>query len=133
MQDGRLKLISTLNIITGIGLLLFRIALLSIGIAPSNPTRCYYTFTAALIIPESILALLLVLAGIFIVKNRQLGYKLSLVSAGALILIGLLDFFFNIQNDIYASSTVELIINGLMNAWCVGLGLFIVLTKYENN
>jgi hypothetical protein len=51
---------------------------------------------------------------------------MSLVAAGALIFLGLLDFSFNLQNGVYTASTLDLAINGFINAWCVGFGLFLI-------
>ncbi len=59
--------------------------------------------------------------------NKPWGSKLSLVAAGALVFLGLLDFSFNIQNGIYMTSTVELVLNAFINVWCVGLGVAIAV------
>ena len=52
-------------------------------------------------------------------------FILSWIAAGGL--VGLVDFVFNIQNGVYSASALDLAINGLLNAWCVGFGLFIII------
>jgi hypothetical protein len=55
------------------------------------------------------------------------GSKLSLVAAGSLVFLGLLDFSFNIQNGIYMTSKVDLVLNAFINVWCVGFGVAIAV------
>jgi hypothetical protein len=41
--------------------------------------------------------------------------------------LGLLDFSFNIQNGIYMTSGLDLILNAFINIWCVGFGVAIAM------
>jgi len=41
--------------------------------------------------------------------------------------LGLLDFSFNIQNGIYMTSTLDLVLNAFINVWCVGFGVAIAV------
>ncbi len=67
----------------------------------------------------------LLVSGILLLRGKLLGNKLTLVASGALVFLGLLDISFNIQNGIYASSMVDLILNVFINLWCVGFGIAI--------
>jgi hypothetical protein len=117
------RLIASLQIVTAVGLFLFWIAFFTVGMAPDKPPACYFAYEHAFPLPDGLLAVLLLVTGIMLMKNSPAASKLSLVGAGALMFLGVLDFGFNIQNGIYAASTLDLIINAFINLWCVGFGL----------
>ncbi len=117
------RLISSLQIVTAVGLILFWIAFFTVGMAPDKPPACYFAYEHAFPLPDGLLAVLLLVAGIMLMKKSPAGVKLSLVASGALMFLGVLDFGFNIQNGIYTASTIDLVINAFINLWCVGFGL----------
>jgi hypothetical protein len=117
------RLIASLQIVTAVGLILFWIAFFTVGMAPDKPPTCYFAYENSFPLPDGLLAVLLLITGILMMKNSAAAAKLSLVAAGALMFLGVLDFSFNIQNGIYAASTLDLVINALINLWCVGFGL----------
>jgi hypothetical protein len=84
-------------------------------------------------LPDICLALLLLASGILWLRQNPLGKTLSLVAAGALIFLGLLDFSFNIQNGIYLASALDLVLNAFINAWCIAVGLVIIWNNIWNN
>lgn len=121
-----MKTIAILQIATGAGLILFWLGFFTIGLAPEETPECYFAYEHAFPLPDLLLALLLLASGILLLKKHSLGRVLALVAAGALIFLGLLDFSFNIQNGIYTSSVMDLILNAFINIWCVAFGLAIV-------
>ena len=122
-----LKTIAILELLTGIGIILFWIGFFTIGLAPENPPQCYYAYEHSFPLPDGLLAILLLAAGIMLMLNNPRGGRLSLVAAGALVFLGLLDFSFNIQNGIYMTSQVDLVLNAFINVWCVGFGVAIAV------
>jgi hypothetical protein len=126
MKSDRLRLVSALNVVTGAGLILFRVSLLGLGMGPEKPRPSYLPFNYALSLPEFMLSLLMIATGVLLLKNRQLGIRLSWIAAGTLIFLGLLNVSFNVQTGVYASSASDLVINGVINAWCVGFGIFAI-------
>lgn len=124
-----LKTIAVLELLTGVGLILFWIGFFTIGLAPKNPPPCYFSYEHSFPLPDIMLAIVLLAAGILLLSGNPRGRKLSLVAAGMLIFLGLLDFSFNIQNGVYRISTLDLILNAFINIWCVGFGLAIVAMK----
>ena len=122
-----LRIIAVLEFLTGVGLILFWIGFFTIGLAPENPPQCYYAYEHSFPLPDGLLAILLLAAGILLLLNNPLGSKLSLVAAGALVFLGLLDFSFNIQNGIYMTSKLDLVLNTFINVWCVGFGVVIAV------
>lgn len=125
-EEKKDRIIPILEIVTAAGLIIFWIAFFTVGLAPENPPQCYFTYEYAFPLPDICLAFLLLASGILWLKQNRLGKPLSLVAAGALIFLGLLDFSFNLQNGIYLVSATDLVTNTFINAWCVAFGAIII-------
>jgi hypothetical protein len=117
------RLIASLQIVTAVGLILFWVAFFTVGMAPDKPPACYFAYENSFPLPDGLLAVLLLVTGISMMKNSAAGRKLTLVAAGALMFLGVLDFSFNIQNGVYTASTLDLVLNVAINLWCVVFGL----------
>jgi hypothetical protein len=122
-----LKTIAILELLTGVGLILFWIGFFTIGLAPKNPPKGYMEYEHSFPLPDGLLSILLLAAGILLLLNNPLGSNLSLIAAGALVFLGVLDFSFNIQNGVYKLSKSDLILNAFLNIWCVGFGVAIAV------
>ncbi|MBM4446268.1 MAG: hypothetical protein FJ023_02815 [Chloroflexi bacterium] len=120
------RVIPILEIVTAAGLILFWIAFFTVGLAPENPPQCYFAYEHAFPLPDICLAFLLLVSGILLLRQNPLGRTLSLIAAGGLIFLGLLDFSFNLQNGIYLASVLDLVLNAFINAWCVAFGVIII-------
>ena len=127
MQTRIFKTFAVFELLTGIGLILFWIGFFTIGLAPENPPPCYFAYEHSFPLPDIILAIVILASGMLLLKNKDLGIFLSLVSSGSLIFLGLLDFSFNIQNGIYSASVLDLVLNAFINIWCVGFGAVIAV------
>ena len=125
MKAGLRRIVSHLQILTGFALVVFWFLFFVFDLLPENPPECYLVFERAFPLPDAALAVTLLLAGLFGYRKR--GRVLSLVSAGALVFLGLLDFSFNIQNGVYHSSAADLVLNAFINLWAVGFGTFTIL------
>ena len=122
-----LKTIAILELLTGVGLILFWIGFFTIGLAPKNPPKGYMEYEHSFPLPDGLLAVLLLVAGTLLLLNNPLGSHLSMIAAGALLFLGVLDFSFNIQNGVYKISKSDLILNAFLNIWCVGFGIAIAV------
>jgi hypothetical protein len=122
-----LKTIAVLELLTGIGIILFWIGFFTIGLAPENPPLCYFAYEHSFPLPDIILSIAILASGILLLKNKESGITLSLVCSGGLMFLGILDFSFNIQNGVYMISTLDLILNAFINIWCVDFGLALYL------
>ena len=120
------RAIPILEIVTAAGLILFWIGFFTVGLAPENPPECYFAYEHAFPLPDLVLAILLLIAGILLLKENPLGRTLSLVTGGALVFLGLLDFSFNLQNGVYSISAMDLVLNAFINIWCVAVGIAII-------
>ncbi len=129
--EKKARTMAILEIITGVGLILFWIGFFTIGLAPKDPPPCYFTFEHCFPLPDILMALALLVAGILVLKKAPLGRALSMACCGGLIFLGLLDFSFNIQNGMYVITPMDGAFNALINLWCVGfgLGIFFVFRK----
>ena len=125
-SDKKDRIILILEIVTAAGLILFWIAFFTVGLALENPPQCYFAYEHAFPLPDICLALLLLASGILWLRRNPLGRTLSLIAAGALVFLGLLDFSFNVQNGIYLASPIDLVTNAFINVWCVAVGLVII-------
>jgi hypothetical protein len=122
---GGLKAIAVLELLTGIGIILFWIGFFTIGLAPENPPLCYFAYEHSFPLPDALLAIVLLAAGVQLMLNKSWGSRLSLAASGALVFLGLVDFSFNILNGIYMTSAIDMILNVFINVWCVGFGIAI--------
>ena len=119
--------IAILELLTGVGLILFWILFFKVGLAPKNPPPGYLAYEHSFPLPDGLLAILLLVAGTLLLLNNPLGINLSLIAAGALVFLGVLDFSFNIQNGVYKISKTDLVLNAFLNVWCVGFGVAIAV------
>jgi len=127
IAPGGLMTIAILELLTGVGLILFWILFFTVGLAPKNPPQGYMEYEHSFPLPDGLLAILLLAAGALLLLNNPLGSTLSLIAAGALLFLGVLDFSFNIQNGLYKTSKMDLVLNAFINVWCVGFGVAIVV------
>jgi hypothetical protein len=127
IETKGLKTIAVLELLTGIGIILFWIGFFTIGLAPENPPPCYFAYEHSFPLPDIILSIAMLVSGVLLLKKRESGRILSFVCAGGLMFLGLLDFSFNIQNGIYMTSGLDLILNAFINIWCVGFGVAIAM------
>jgi hypothetical protein len=127
IKGDKSRLIASLEIVTSVGLVLFWLAFFTVGLAPDNAPPCYFAYEYSFPLPDGVLAILLMVAGILLMRSRPAGRLLSLVAAGALVFLGLLDFSFNLQNGVYLTSTIDLVLNAFINIWCVGFGIAIAV------
>ncbi|HRZ25723.1 MAG TPA: hypothetical protein P5346_06245 [Spirochaetota bacterium] len=126
-MEKNLKPVVVLESLTAIGLILFWTGFFTIGLAPESPPPGYFEYEHSFPLPDLILAAALLAAAWMLRRGKPAGRTLSLVCAGALIFLGVLDFSFNIQNGMYAISAMDLVLNAFINAWCVLLGIWIAL------
>ncbi len=125
-MDKKESTIGTLMILTGVGIILFWIGFFTVGLAPENAPPCYLAFEHSFPLPDGVLALALLYAGIALIKGNPRGATAALAAGGGLVFLGLIDFSFNIQNGMYALSAADLVMNAFLNAWCVFFGLAII-------
>jgi hypothetical protein len=117
--------VAVLELITAVGIILFWIGFFTVGLAPANPPEGYFVYEHSFPMPDSVLALILIAAAVSLFRGKPLGRSLSLVAAGGLIFLGVIDFSFNIANGMYAISVLDTILNAFINLWCAGFGVFL--------
>jgi len=127
MKEDKSRLIASLEIVTGVGILLFWIAFFTVGMAPENAGPAYFAYEYNFVVADMLVIILLIAAGILLMRGRRLGIVLSLAAAGALIYLGLVDMAYNLRNGVYLASSVDLVINAAINLWCVGFGIAIIV------
>lgn len=120
------------QLVTGFGIIVFWVLFFSGGLAPAHPPACYFTFEHAFPLPDTVLAIGLLIAGTLAIKGKSRASTLSLVCAGGLLFLGLLDASFNLQNGIYTSNFAEGAMAIAINLWCIALSIAIgVVTRSQ--
>ncbi len=123
-------MLSTLQIATGCGLLLFWAAFHTIGLAPAHPPAGYFVYEHSFTVPDCLLAFALIHAGRLNLQDdapaRSNGKVWSIATAGALVFLGALDVSFNLQNGMYRLSIMDTILSLAINAWCIGFGAWVI-------
>jgi hypothetical protein len=127
MKEDKSRLIASLEIVTGVGILLFWVAFFTVGMAPENASPAYFAYEYSFVVADMLLVITLIVAGILLLRGRRLGIVLSLAAAGALIYLGLVDMAYNVRNGVYMASSVDLVLNAAINLWCVGFGFAIIV------
>jgi len=122
------SIIASLEIATGVGIAMFWLLFLSVGIAPTHPPPGYFAFEYSFVLSDIALSLALLIAATLLFQGRPLGRDLSLTCAGGLVFLGLVDFGFNVRNGIYTNDLVDGVLAAGINLWCLGLGIFIVMS-----
>ncbi len=133
MKEDKSRLIASLEIITGVGVVLFWVAFITVGLAPENAGPAFFSYKYSFVAADAALVVLLVTAGVLLMQGRRIGIFLTQVAAGMLIYLGLVDIGYNIGNGVYTASSVDLVVNAIINLWCVGFGLaaIIISRKFE--
>ena len=129
MQLTKNRFLIRIQILTGIGLLIFWGLFFTIGLAPENPPKGFFEYEHSFLVPDLILALGLLYSAFLNKKDHAFGRDLTLVCGGAIIFLGVLDISFNSQNGMYALSTADLIGNLLINIWYLFVGGYSVLSS----
>lgn len=127
METIKFKSLAYFEILTAIGLVLFWIGFFTIGLAPANAPECYFAYEHSFPLPDITMSIFMFAGGILLLKGSNTGRMLSLACSGGLVFLGLLDFSFNIQNGVYLTSTMDMILNAFINIWCVVFGFAIFM------
>jgi hypothetical protein len=127
MLHSKPSFIAILQIITAFGILLFWAGFFTVGLAPDNPPPCYFAFEHAFPLPDTILAITLLYSAFLVLKEKPVGKDLSLITAGALIFLGVLDASFNLQQGMYTISFLDTLLNGFINIYCIVFGILVFI------
>ncbi len=98
----------------------------TIGMAPARPPACYFAYEHAFLVPDVIVALAMLVTGALRLRGDVLARPLGAACGGSLAFLGVLDACFNVQNGVYASSSLDLWTNAGLNAYCVAFGATLV-------
>ena len=128
----QLRMLSVLQIVTGIGISVFWLLYFTVGMAPAKPPPCYFAFENSFPLPDTILAIALIASGANILKEGTWGLSLSLISAGGLIFLGVLDFSFSAQNGLYSGQLTDALQSAFIPLWCVSMGMWIILVHFRD-
>lgn len=111
---------------TAAGLLTYWPLFFTVGLAPENPPAGYYVFQHSFTVPDIIVAFGFIRTGTWLLgtdaSKHPRACALSMVCAGCLIFLGMLDISFNIINGVYLIVSFDTFLEMLINIWCIGFG-----------
>ncbi len=121
-------IIAVLNILTGIGIALFWILFLTTDkLKQEDSPEGWLAHERSFVLPDMVLALTLIAAGILLLARNPAGEKLSLVSSGGLIFLGIIDCAYNIGNRLPPGGILEFIKKHPHIIWVLFYGFFLLL------
>ena len=129
VQDNSMRLQSWALLATGLGIIAFWGLFFTVGLAPVDPPPCYFAFEHSFPVPDLTLAVGLIASGVNILTKATWGGNVSLVCAGGLLFLGLIDLSFGLQNGGFTGPFLEALQSGLISAWCIILGIWIIMTR----
>ncbi len=130
-----LKSAGIIELALAVGIISFWIVFFStdvVTIKDPDLKEKYLAFESAFPLPDLYLSILLIIGGIGLLRKKFYGSLFSLLGGASLIFLGLLDVSFNTQNGIYLLGIGEAVMNGIMNLFCLGCGVFIVFTVWKS-
>jgi len=118
------------HVATAVGLIGFWVTFFTVGLSPVDPPPGYVEFEHSFPLPDGLLAVGLAAAAWLLASGdpatRARGRALSLVCAGGLYFLGVVDFSFNIQNGMYTRGLADGVFAAALQVWCVGYGTAIL-------
>ena len=131
LRSVTLKIIALLQFATAVGLLGYWALFYTVGLAPEDIPHGYFTFQRSFTGPDILLALAFFRAGTWLLSEdsgrRRHGRALTLVCAGAMLFLGMLDVSFNLLGSVYSVWSLDLAVEMAINAWCIGFGVLSAL------
>jgi hypothetical protein len=130
-----LPVIAVMELAVALGIIAFWVAFFSTDIVNIEDSRLkdiYLAFESAFPVADLYLAVMLVIGGIGLFKERFYGTVFTLMGGASLIFLGLLDISFNTQQGIYFLGVEEAVMNVFINSLCVGFGTTLVRSVLKN-
>lgn len=127
-RPAGLTFAAVLMLLTAVGTLLFWIAFFADLETQRNSylaSRCSAWFPWEISFPlaDGWMAATALLSAVGLWRVRPSGLLFGLVSGGAMVFLGLMDFVFFLQNGLYLPLTREITIELFIHAWMVAFGL----------
>lgn len=111
--------VAGIELLTTIGIAVFWLMFfLGDGQGVDRP-RCFFAFEYAFPVPDFILASALTTSAVLVISEKAWGSALSLVCAGALMFLGIIDLSFSVLNGTYRTLSADGIVDGAINLWCI--------------
>jgi hypothetical protein len=127
--------IARAEFVVAVGIFLFWIAFFTldvVNIHDPHLREIYLAFESAFPIADFYLAMMLLIGGMGLLKNKLYGHFFSVIAGASLIFLGLLDVSFNFFNGLYALGAQEAVFNVLINLICLSFGIFLLLAIWRS-
>ena len=116
---------AVLLLVTAVGTAYYWIDFFLHGTVNVVDEEWYIRFQRAFPVADAFMSASSVVAAIGLLLGDSFGVAFSLVAAGALLFLGLMDVTFNVDNDLYRHLRTSSPMRGeaVINLWCLGLGI----------
>ncbi len=131
----KMKVAAVLELALAAGMISFWIAFFTSDLVQIEDPKLredYLAFESAFPVPDTCLALVLIIGGVGLLRRKAYGRLFSLIGGAGLVFLGLLDVSFNTQHGIYTLGLDEAIMNLSINLLCLGTGVFLILTIWKS-
>jgi hypothetical protein len=123
-----LGLVAALQGATGVGLIAFWVVFFTTDwLLPAHPPPGYLAHERAFAYPDVLMGFALLAAAVLNWNGMPLGPALSLICAGSLLFLGVIDLAYDIENGLLGGSLREVIQNAAIDFWVLLFGLFLAL------
>lgn len=118
--------VAGIELVTAVGIAVFWVMFFSAGGQDVDRPRCFLAFEYAFPVPDFILASALAGSAALVICKKAWGLVLSLVCAGALIFLGVIDLSFSLLNGTYRTLSADGVVDGAINLWCILASITII-------
>ncbi len=127
----RYKIIIFVHFISATALLLFWAGYYLSGFSKWMQPEIYSGLTNAFPMPDSILVILMISAGVLTYQKSKYANRLSIVVALFFLQLGVMGFQIGLPGGMQLISMVTVLRSGFVNLWCIIFALFFLLKLTE--
>ncbi len=132
-----LTAVAVLMLLTAVGTLLFWITFFADLEAQRSGTLAtrsdaWFAWELSFPLADVWMAMTAIAGAIGLWRTRPAGLLFGLVSAGAMVFLGLMDVLFFVENGLYLPLTGEVAVELFIHAWTVAFGLFIIGSVWKH-
>jgi hypothetical protein len=92
------------------------------GAVATGTDPCYVAFERAFPAADAYMAIAFVVAAAALRRGSALAVPAGIAAGSAMVFLGLMDTLYNLEHGKYADATVEMALEALINAVCLGFG-----------
>jgi hypothetical protein len=122
-----------LFLLTSIGTLVYWLTYAIFGGVQVISADWYHIFERSFPVADTWMAVCAAAAGLGLLSNKPYGWRFGLLAGSAMVFLALMDITFNVQNGLYAlaTSSIQVVIEIVINAWTLALGAVSIVLAWK--